>query len=158
MYRRLVVAIIGAGLALAIPLAAQARHHRSDDWSNRHPHYLHAMSDVSAAYLLIKHQRSDPPARPEEDRAMVAIERAFSTLKNASTVVRKDIDDEPPADHHSYDRPGRLHRALDLLRDAHDQVDVEEHDPDARPLRDRALKQIDTAIHATEEAIRVMDD
>ena len=88
---------------------------------------------------------------------MVAIERAFSTLKNASSVVRKDIHDEPPADHHSYDHPGRLHRALDLLRDARDQVDVEEADPDARPLRNRALKEIDTAIHATEEVIRVMD-
>jgi hypothetical protein len=155
VYKRLIVSILGAGLALAIPLASQAQDHPSGERTGRHPHYLHAMSDVSAAYLLIEHHGGDPPVRREEQRAMVAIEYAFSTLQNTATVVRKDPDDEPPPDDHGdYDHPGRLHRALDLLRDAHDQVDLPEEDSDARPLKDRALQKIDAAIHATEAAIR----
>jgi hypothetical protein len=146
--------MIVASLALAIPLAAQAQ---GGDWGRRHPHYLRAMADVSQAFLLIKHARGDPPARPEEDRAMTAIEYAFTTLKNASTVDNKDPDDIPPADHTHYDYRGRLHRALDLLHDAYDNVNLAEDDPDARFLKARALKQIGAAADATQEAIRIQD-
>ncbi len=66
---------------------------------------------------------------------MVAIQYAFSTLQNAATVVRKDPDYQPPADNTDFDHRGRLHRALDLLRDARDAVDVPEDDHDARPLK-----------------------
>jgi len=149
--------MIGVGLALAIPLAAQAQP-RDGDWGgHHHPHYLRAMADVSQAFLLLKHARGDPPARPEEVNAMTAIEYAFTTLKNASVVDNKDPEDIPPADHAQYDHRGRVHRALDLLHDAYAEVDVEEENPDARFLKDRALKQIDLAAHATEDAIRVMD-
>lgn len=154
VYKKLVVAMIGASLALAVPLAAQAQR----DYTGRHPHYMHAMSDVSVAYLLVRrHGGGDPPVRHEEERAMVAIQYAFSTLQNAATVVRKDPDYQPPADNTDYDHRGRLHRALDLLHDAREAVDVEEDDHDARPLKARALGQIDAAIHATEEAIRAYD-
>ncbi len=144
--------MIGAGLMLAAPLAAQAQPY--DYNTGRHPHYMHAMSDVSVAYLLVRrHGGDDGPVRHEEERAMVAIQYAFSTLQNAATVVRKDPDYQPPADNTNFDHRGRLHRALDLLRDARGAVDVEEDDHDARPLKARALGQIDAAIHATEEAI-----
>jgi len=156
MYKALRYSLIGAGLALAIPLGAHAQY-RDRDWGHRHPHYLRAMSDVSEAFLLLKHARGDPPARPEELRAMTAIEYAFTTLKNASVVDNKDPDDIPPADHTQYDYRGRLHRALDLLHDAFDNVNLDEDDPDARFLKDRALKQIDLAAHATEDAIRIMN-
>ena len=139
--------MLGASLALAIPQASRAQ--------DRHPHYLRAMSDVSVAYRLIQRQGGDPPTRREEQRAIVAVEYAFSTLQNAATVVRKDPADQPPADdENTYDHRGRLHRALDLLRDARDQADLEEDDRDARPLQNRALRQIDAAIDATEAAIR----
>ena len=141
--------MIGASLALALPLAAHAQ--------DQHPHYMHAMSDVSVAYLLVKHQHGDAPVREEEQRAMEAIQYAFSTLQNAATVVRKDPDYQPPADNTNFDHRGRLHRALDLLRDARDHVDVPEDDRDARPLKARALAQIDAAIHATEGAIRALN-
>ena len=158
MLKSLKVALLGAGLALSLPLVAQAQYGR-DDWSgHHHPHYVRAMADVSAAYLLIKHARGDPPARPEEERAMVDIEYAFTTLKNAAEVVRKDVDDiPPPEDHNRYDHRGRLHHALDLLRDAYDQVDRGEEDPDARGQKHRALEQIDSAAHSVEAAIRALD-
>ena len=156
MYKSLRNLVIGAGLALAIPVVAQAQD-REGDWGHRHPHYLRAMADVSEAFLLIKHQREDPPARPQETNAMTAIEYAFTTLKNASVVDNKDPEDIPPADHTHYDHRGRLHRALDLLHDAYSEVDMQEDDPDARFLKARALKQIDLAAHATEDAIRILD-
>jgi hypothetical protein len=156
--------LAGASLALTLPLVAHAQYRddeRRDDWreqEHRHPHYVHAMADVSAAFLLIKHARGDPAALPEEERAMVAIEYAFTTLKNAADVVQKDSDDIPPVqDHHTYDHRERLHRALDLLHDAHDQVDRGEEDPDARGQKHRALEQIDGAAHFVEAAIRAMN-
>jgi len=155
MHKVLRLSVIGAGLALALPLAAQAQYR--DDYGHRHPHYLRAMADVSEAFLLLKHARGDPPARPEENNAMTAIEYAFTTLKNASVVDNKDPEDIPPADHTRYDFRGRLHRALDLLHDAYSEVDMQEDDPDARFLKARALKQIDLAARATEDAIRIMD-
>ena len=152
MHRKLIVAMFGAGLMLAAPLAAQAQ---PDYGTGRHPHYMHAMSDVSVAYLLVRrHGGDEGPVRHEEERAMVAIQYAFSTLQNAATVVRKDPDYQPPADNTDFDHRGRLHRALDLLHDARDAVDVPEDDHDARPLKARALGQIDAALHATEDAIR----
>ena len=156
MYKSLKISLIGAGLALAVPLAAQAQH-PPGEWWHHHPHYVHAMSDVSTAYRLLQHAEGDRPARPEEQHALLAIRYAYQTLADASAVDRKNIQDIPPADMNTYDHRGRLHHALDLLHDAHNEVNVEEDDREARGLKDRALKEIDAAAHATEEAIRVSD-
>lgn len=176
MKMSLMLSTLGAALALALPLAGHAQDYRDGDYrdrdhdqrdrddrdrdygGHRHPHYVRAMAEVSAAYILLKHARGDPPARPEEERAMTDIEYAFTTLKNAAEVVRKDPDDIPPVqDHHTYDHRGRLHHALDLLHDAYDQVDRGEEDPDARGAKHRALQMIDAAAHSTEAAIRIAD-
>jgi hypothetical protein len=50
-------------------------------------------------------------------------------------------------------RPGRLHKALELLRKTHDDVAREEDDPMVRGLRNRAIGHIDAAIGATKHAI-----
>jgi hypothetical protein len=134
--------------ALAIPAAAQAQ------WWQHHPKYLHAMSDLRTAYWLIAHREmSDPAARPEEGRALKEIGRAYQDLKDASIVDEKDIADQPPADMNFYDRRGRLHHALDLLHEARNDISGEEEDPAARGFRRGALRDIDKAIHATDDAI-----
>jgi hypothetical protein len=156
MYKSLKISMIVAGLALAVPLAAQAATHPPGEWWHHHPHYVHAMSDVSTAYRLLQHAQADPPAKPEEQHALLAIRYAYQTLADASAVDRKNIEDIPPADTNTYDHRGRLHHALDLLHDAHNQVNVEEDDREALGLKARALKEIDTAAHATEEAIRAL--
>ncbi len=51
------------------------------------------------------------------------------------------------------DRPGRLHKALEILHKVHSDVAREEDDPMTRGLRDRAVGHIDEAMHATEHAI-----
>jgi hypothetical protein len=51
------------------------------------------------------------------------------------------------------DRPGRLHKAVELLRKAHQDVAREEDDPMAKGLRNRAVGHIDAATEATRHAI-----
>jgi hypothetical protein len=136
-------------VALMIPFAAQAQ------WWQHHPHYLHAMSDLRTAYWLIQHHDTmDPAVNDEERHAMKEIRYAYQALKDASIMDDKDIDAQPPSDMAWYDHRGRLHHALDLLRDAANDVRGEEDDPAARGLRHDAGKRISDAIRATEDAIR----
>jgi len=136
-----------AAVSLA-PLAAQAQ------WWQQHPAYLHAMSDLRQAYWLIQHRDlRDPVAKIEEQRASGAIRAAYQNLKDASILDNKDIDAQPPSDMTFGDHRGRLHRALDLLRDAHNEVNREEDDPAARGFKQRALHNIDQAAGATDAAL-----
>ena len=48
---------------------------------------------------------------------------------------------------------GRLHRAVEILRRVHSDVAREEDDPASRGLRNRAVGNVDEAIHQTEAAI-----
>jgi hypothetical protein len=141
-------ALVAACAMLFATVAAQAQ------WWQHHPKYLHAMSDLRSAYWLIAHREaSEPAGRLEEDRALKETARAYQDLKDASIMDNKDIHDQPPADMNFYDRRGRLHRALDLLREARSDIQGEEDDPAARGFRYGALKDIDKAIRATDDAI-----
>jgi hypothetical protein len=147
-FRTMKLLALAALAALMIPAAAQAQ------WWEQHPGYLHAMSDVRTAYWLVAHRESeDPVANREESRALNDVRYAYQELKDAAIADDKDIYDQPPPDMTFYDHRGRLHKALDLLRDAHDQVDREEDDPMARGLKHRALKRIDDAARSIDAAI-----
>jgi hypothetical protein len=123
---RLKMFLLAAAAAIAIPAAAQAQ------WWQHHPKYLHAMSDLRTAYWLINHrEQADPMARPEEEHALKEIARAYQDLKDAS----------------------RRHHARDLLIEARSDIQGEEDDPAARGFRYGALRDINKAIHATDEAI-----
>ena len=128
------------------PLAANA------DLPGKHPHYLHALSDLRTARWFIEHRPGDAAVSAQEDVAIVEIDRAIGEIKHAAIDDGKDIHDHPAVDI-AAGRPGRLHKALELLRRVHDDVAREEDDPQTRGLRDRALHHIDEAIHATEHAI-----
>jgi hypothetical protein len=140
--------MVASAAAALTPLAAHAQ------WWQKHPAYLHAMSDLREAYWLVEHRDSmNPVAKAEEHQASVAIRAAYQNLKDASILDNKDIADQPPADMAFGDRRGRLHKALDLLRDAHNEVDREEDDPAARGFKRRASEQIDNAARATNAAL-----
>jgi hypothetical protein len=150
MSNRLTRILFAAGAVAALTTAAQAQ------WWHNHPHYLHAMSDLRSAYWLIVHREEGGPSpRPEENFARDQIARAYQDLKDASIMDDKDIRDQPPADMTWDDHRGRLHKALDLLRDARGDVSGEEEDPAARGFRHHALDDIDHAIRATQRAIDV---
>ena len=131
---------------LAMPFAANA------DLPGKHPHYLHALSDLRTARWFIEHRPGDVAVSAHEDVAIVEIDRAIGEIKHAAIDDGKDIHDHPAVDI-AAGRPGRLHKAVELLRGVHDDLAREEDDPQTRGLRDRALHHIDEAIHATERAI-----
>jgi hypothetical protein len=84
--------------------------------------------------------------------AVMEIDKAIGEIKHAAIDDGKDIHDHPPMDV-APDRPGRLHKALELLHKVHSDVAREEDDPATRGLRDRAIGHIDAATHQTEHAI-----
>ena len=136
-----------SGLLLAVlPFAANA------DMPGKHPYYLHALSDLRAARWMLEHRPGDAAVSAQEDVAITEIDKAIGEIKKASIDDGKDIHDHPAVQDIN-DRPGRLHKAVELLRKVHGDVAREEDDPMTRGLRDRAIMHIDEAMHATEHAI-----
>src|SRR5215471_14440693 len=134
------------GLLALVSLAANA------DLPGKHPYYLHALSDLRAARWMLEHRPGDAAVSGQEDVAITQIDAAINEIKHASIDDGKDIHDHPKAD--IADRPGRLHKAVELLRKTRNDVAREEDDPAVRGLRDRAVGHIEGAIHATEVAVK----
>jgi hypothetical protein len=132
-------------LALAVPLVASA------ELPGKHPFYLHALSDLRTARWMLEHRPGDAAVSGQEDAAITEIDAAIAEIKRASIDDGKNVHGHPKAD--VADRPGRLHKALELLRKTRADVAREEDDPAVRGLRNRAVGHIDGAIHATEHAI-----
>jgi len=132
---------------LAMPFAANA------DLPGRHPAYLHALTDLRAARWMLEHRPGDAVVSGHEDLAIAEIDKTIGEIKRAAIDDGKDIHDHPPADV-APDRPGRLHKALELLHKVHNDVAREEDDPATRGLRNRAIGHLDEAIHETEKTIR----
>lgn len=137
-----------AGLMLAVlaPFAANA------DVPGNHPYYLHALTDLRAARWMLGHRPGDPAVSGQEDVAIAEIDKAIGEIKHAAIDDGKDINDHVGVDD-AANRPGRLHKALELLRKVHSDVAREEDDPMVRGLRNRAVGHIDAAINATRAAI-----
>ncbi len=140
---------IRLGLAAALGLSFSSAY---ADLPGRHPAYLHALSDLRAARWMLEHRAGDAAVSSQEDVAISEIDRAIEEIKHAAINDGKDIKDHPGVDAPE-DRPGRLHKAMELLHKVHNDVDREEDDPESRELKHRALKHVDEAMHATERAI-----
>ncbi len=138
--------LLSSLLLVAVPFAANA------DLPGKHPYYLHALSDLRAARWLIEHRPGDAAVSGQEDIAVAEIDKAIHEIKHAAIDDGKDIHDHPPVQGPN-DRPGRLHKALEILHKVHGDVAREEDDPMTRGLRDRAVGHVDEAIRATEHAI-----
>ena len=135
------------GLLALVSLGANA------DLPGKHPYYLHALSDLRAARWMLEHRPGDAAVSGKEDVAITEIDAAIGESKRAAIDDGKDLHDHPAVDA-PYDRPGRLHKALELLREVHSDGAREEDDPMVKGLRDRAAGHIDGAIHATEVAVK----
>ncbi len=133
-------------LTLTLPFAAHA------DVPGKHPFYLHALSDLRAARWMLQHRPGDAAVSAHEDVAIAEIDAAIGEIKHAAIDDGKNIEDHPNVDGPK-NRPGRLHRALQLLHKVHSDVAREEDDPITRGLRNRAVGHIDAAIHATDGAL-----
>jgi hypothetical protein len=143
--------IVVGVLFAALPWVASA------DLPGKHPHYLHALTDLRTARWMLEHRPGDAAVSGQEDVAISEIDAAIGEIKHAAIEDGKDIHDHPAVDLPN-DPRGRLHKALDLLRKTHDDVAREEDDPMTKGLRNRAVGHIDGAIHATEKAIHDVRD
>jgi hypothetical protein len=136
----------GLLLALTLPFAANA------DMPGKHPAYLHALTDLRTARWMVEHRPGDAAVSGHEDVAIAEIDAAIREIKHAAIDDGKNIEDHPQTDV-AANRPGRLHKALELLHKVHRDVAREEDDPMTRGLRDRAVGHVDAAIRATDGAL-----
>lgn len=147
----LVAAAMIAGATFTVGTsAAQA------DFPGAHPAYRHALADLRVARGLLDVNSYGRGVDANEDVALDAIDRAIGDIKAAG------VDDGKPmgfgvAPDPGIDRRGRLHRALQALRDAHRDATREEQNPVALGLRRRATIDIDVAIQRDKRAIRDVD-
>jgi len=113
----------------------------------RHPAYLHALSDLRAARWLIEHRPGDWAQTADEQESVRQIDAAINDIKKAAFDDGKNINDHPPLDDHP-DHRGRIHEALQFLGKARSDIAHEEDNAFADGLRDRAIGHIDAAARA----------
>jgi hypothetical protein len=127
---------------------------RSASAQGKHPAYIHALSDLRAARAHL--ERPDHgDLRHEEKEAIHQINDAIDEIKKAAIEDGKDLDEHPMVDARM-DWPGRLHRAMELLDKAHQDIAYEEDNRFAQGLQQRAFEHIDKAKHEVGEAIRIV--
>ena len=139
--------ILAAGSLVAMSSLSWA------DFPGQHPAYLHALSDLRTARWLLEHRPGSPAVSGHEDVAIQNIDAAIGEIKRAAIDDGKDLRDHPSVDLPN-EHGGRLHRAVELLRKVHSDVNREEDDPAVRGLKHRALEHVDIAVEETERAIR----
>jgi hypothetical protein len=124
------------------------------DAQGKHPAYLHALTDLRHARAHLEHGDGGQ-LRHEESEAINQIDAAIAEIKKASIDDGKDLNDHPSVDA-GLDQTGRLHRAMQLLDKAHQDIAQEEDNAFAQGLQQRAFGHIDRAKHEVGEAIRIV--
>jgi hypothetical protein len=137
---------LAAAAALVVSVVASA-----ETWG-RHPRYIHARSDLRTAQWLLRVHDEENVMR-HLGRAAEEIDAAVHEIDHAAVMDHKDMYDHPPIDQR-LDRPGRLHKALELLKAARADISREEDNPRAIAWRDAAYGHIDAAIEQIHRAIR----
>ncbi len=117
-----------------------------------HPYYLHALSDLRAARWMIEHRPGNWAQTQDEIEAVRRIDKAIGEIKKASIEDGKNIEDHEPVSEVP-DHMGRLHKALDFLRKARQDISHDEDNAFAQGLQSRAYGHIDGAIGAVKRAI-----
>src|SRR5260370_22558527 len=119
-----------------------------------HPAYLHALTDLRHARAHLQ-RPGGGELREQEKKAVHEIDEAINEIKKAAIDDGKDLNDHPPVDV-ALDWRGRLHRALELVNKAHNDVAQEEDNAAAQGLQQHALEHIDRAHKHIEEAIHLV--
>ena len=116
----------------------------------KHPAYLHALTDLRAARAHLEKPAGAKIAW-DEHKAVGEIDAAIKEIKDAAIDDGKDLNDHPPVD--IADWGGRLQKARELLAKAHADLDKEEDNGYAHGLRKRAMGHIDAAGAFVDEGI-----
>jgi hypothetical protein len=118
----------------------------------QHPHYLRALSDLRAARWMIEHRPGDWAQTMDEEQAVHRIDAAINEIKQASIWDGKNLNDHPPVTE-VVEHQGRLHAAMDYLREARQEISHEEDNGAAQGLQTRAYEHIDGAIGSLKRAV-----
>ena len=118
----------------------------------QHPGYLHALSELKDARWLIQHRPGDTAVTVAEAGAPVDINAAIGDIKHAASIDDKNLDIHPPVDAPPTQQ-GRLHKALELLGEALNEVNRPEDNPAALPYQRGAIRHIQAAMDQTKDAI-----
>jgi hypothetical protein len=143
-----IIALAGIALLGASPTWA--------DTPGKHPAYLHALSDLRDARAHLEQGSSSNSIDRAEMHAIENIDKAIGDIKTAAIMDGKNIQDHVPVDA-KMDRPGRLHRARELLDKAHHDVSGEEDQPDTQGLQMRVIKHINEARNSVQHAIDIVN-
>jgi hypothetical protein len=142
------MSLMAAALALLLPVASQQLLAQG-----RHPHYLHALSDLRFARALLQRPNGGELGAQERD-AIHEIDEAIHELKVASIDDGKGLEDHAAVDPH-WPWAGRLHKAREVLDRAINDCAKEEDNPTTRGLQARILDHLHRAHHHVDEAIAV---
>jgi hypothetical protein len=127
------------------------------DDPGRHPAYLHALTDLRHARAHLERMTPSERMDREEEHAIAEIDKAIAEIKHAAIDDGKNLNDHPQVDAH-LGHAGRYHRALELLDQAHRDIEEKEDDRYAHGLRRRALGHIDEAHHIVEHLVVQADN
>ena len=116
----------------------------SADAPGRHPAYLHARTDLRTAQFLLR-VHDEPNVMRNLHAADDEIEAAIREVDRAAVIDRKNLEEHPRPDV-GLDRPGRLRKAVELLRSSRTDLAREEDNGAARGWRDAAFRHIDAAL------------
>jgi hypothetical protein len=118
--------------------------------AEKHPGYLHALSDLRTARWMLSHQAGDAKVYAGEEAAVSEIDAAMAEIRKASIDDGKNLNDHPNTD--VKDHGSRLLRAMELIKQSHDDISGEEDNPGVSVMRRQALEHIRKAQDATVRA------
>jgi hypothetical protein len=146
----IVASLLAIAMIALMPIASLKA-----DTPGKHPHYLHALTDLRTARALIEQRPGGGELHQQEKDAVHKINDAIKEIKAASIDDGKDIADHPPIDSH-LDWPGRLHKSKELVDRAIGDCSKEEDNPYTQGLQMRVLKHLHEANHHLDEAIAIV--
>lgn len=121
------------------------------DTPGKHPHYIHARSDLAKARQLLG-QPEEGNVAAQLRNAMNEVNQAIGEIDRAAVLDRKDMDDHPPIDT-SLKCLGKFREIFRLLHSAQKDIDQEEDNPAARAWRNRANGEINEAVKFVKKAL-----
>ncbi|HUK89290.1 MAG TPA: hypothetical protein VLZ81_02740 [Blastocatellia bacterium] len=151
-FRPLALSLVILGLLLPMGASSTTSGTAFGAGFGHHPRYLHARSDLRAAWIILGYH-DEPNVQRHCNAVRGEIAAAIRELDNASVIDHKDIDDHPHVDT-SLDRPGRFRKVFALLRSARTDISEEEDNPRAIGWRDAAYRHIDGALDQLRRAAR----
>ncbi len=120
------------------------------DLPGRHPHYLHARSDLRKVEQLLQ-LPDERNVKQEETMAAREVHAAILEIDQAAALDRKDIDDNPRIDT-SLRHLGKFRELERLLQSAKRDISLEEDNHTANGWRRRAIAHLDRAEREVEIA------